>query len=198
MRITLLLAALFISSPLKAEECVGGSRCVPPEDMGAFIQVLKEKKCLQTEQPQFQLDPITIITDEKGRIFYTGDDPKNPYKLKMTWCDYAVEGTGSVKVVAAMREPEVWGFRLRPKAYLGYLPLEPSAYATEANKGVDAGLMLDFFHLEFANVDVAMGFRSFGAGVGVDITTNFGFYAGYALSWANWRHNVNAALWFAF
>jgi hypothetical protein len=162
-----------------------------------FLAVLKEKKCLTTEKPSFELDPITVITDDKGRVFYSGADP-NPYKLKMRWCGYEAEGTGKVKVVAAMKEPETWGFRFRPKAYLGYLPLEPIVYDKEPVGGVDAGLMLDLFHVQLANVNLAVGFRSFGLGAGVDITQNFGAYAGYGMSWNGWNHNLNTAIWFAF
>jgi len=197
MRSVLGLTVFLMGSVAHAEECAQGSTCVPPEDMKVFVQLLKEKKCLQTEVPSFELDPITIIVDEKQRVFFSGADP-NPYQLKMKWCSYEAVGTGKVKVVAAMKEPETWGFRFRPKAYLGYLPLEPIAYDKEPVGGVDAGLMLDFFHVQFANVDLAVGFRSFGLGAGVDITQNFGAYAGYGMGWNGWNHNLNAALWFAF
>jgi hypothetical protein len=196
-RLLATLAILLWPSSALAAECAEGSTCVPPEDMKAFVTILKEKKCLQTEKPTFTLDPITIITDEHGRVFYTGADP-NPYKLKMTWCGYEADGEGSVKLTAAMKEPETWGFRFRPKAYLGYLPLEPIAYSKTASQGIDAGLMLDFFHVQFANVNVAVGFRSFGLGAGVDITKNFGGYLGYAMTWASWNHNLNSGIWFAF
>lgn len=181
--------------PTTAPACNG--TCVPQEDMEAIVAVLREKKCLLSEAPKYDLDPITIIVDEDGRIFFTGADPK-PYTLKMDWCSYKVEAQGTVKVVVAMREPSTWGFRFRPKAYLGYLPLEPLVNDTDAKSGIDAGLMLDFFHIQWANVNVAVGFRSTGLGIGVDITKNFGAYAGYALAWNNWSHNANTALWFAF
>jgi hypothetical protein len=170
---------------------------VPPDDLRAFVQLAEEKKCLQTEKPAFTLDPITVVTDEKGRVYYTGGNPK-PYKLTMKWCSYTAEGTGQVNVVAAMMEPSTWGFRFRPKAYLGYLPAEPLFYDSSARQGIDAGLMLDFFHVKFANVNAAVGFRSAGAGLGLDITQNFGGYLGYGISWADWNHNLNSAIWFAF
>lgn len=191
------LALLLLVTPVKGEECAGGSQCIPPQDMEKIREVLVEKKCLQTEKPSFTLDPITIVTDEKGRVFYTGADP-NPYKIKMKWCNYEAEGTGKVNLVAGLKEPQTLGFRFRPKAYLGYLPLEPLTYQKTGTEGIDAGLMLDFFHWQFANVNVAVGFRSFGLGAGIDVTQNFGLYAGYAMSWKDWNHNLNAAFWFAF
>jgi hypothetical protein len=62
----------------------------------------------------------------------------------------------------------------------------------------DAGLMVDFFHYEWFNINVAAGFRSFGAGFGADLTANFGIYAGYANTWGTWHHNLNLGLWFSF
>lgn len=197
MKLAFGLAVFLMGSVAHAGECPQGSTCVPPEDMKVFVQLLKEKKCLQTEVPSFELDPITIVVDEKQRVFFSGADP-NPYQLKMKWCSYEAVGMGKVKVVAAMKEPETWGLRFRPKAYLGYLPLEPLVYASEPVGGVDAGLLLDFFHVQLANVNLAVGFRSFGLGVGVDVTQNFGAYAGYGMSWNGWNHNLNVALWFAF
>lgn len=191
------LALLLLVTPVKGEECSSGSTCVAEKDMLKIREVLLEKKCLQTEKPTFELDPITIVTDEKGRVFFTGADP-NPYKLKMRWCNYEADGTGKVNVVAALKEPSTLGFRFRPKAYLGYLPAEPLFYDKKGTEGIDAGLMLDFFHWQFANVNVALGFRSFGLGAGVDVTQNFGLYAGYAMSWKDWNHNLNTAFWFAF
>lgn len=191
------LAVFFLARPLAAQECSSGSTCVPSKDMAVFIEILKEKKCLQETTPEFQLDPITIIVDQDGRIFYSGAEP-NPYTLKMTWCTYEVQAEGKVKVVAAMKEPSIWGFRFRPKAYLGYLPLQPLTYNTVAEDGIDAGLMLDFFHFHFVNANVAVGFRSTGLGFGIDITKNFGFAASYAVTWESWRSNLLTSATFAF
>jgi hypothetical protein len=171
--------------------------CVPPEDMQVFVGLLRERKCLTTEKPEFKLDPIEIVIDDKGRVFYSGADPK-PYKLHMKWCNFEVDGQGKVNLVAAMVEPPTWGFRLRPKAYLGYLPLEFVVYGEDAKAGIDAGLLLDFFYFHWVNVNVALGFRSGGLDVGADLTKNFGVATGWALGWDGFRHNANAAIWFAF
>lgn len=171
--------------------------CVAPDDMKVFVELLKEKKCLTTQKPEYKLDTIEIVVDEKGRVFYSGADPK-PYTLHMKWCNYEVTGTGKVNLVAAMMEPPTWGFRLRPKAYLGYLPLEPVVYNEDVKAGIDAGLMLDLFYIHWINANVTLGFRSGGLGVGFDLTKNFGAYTGYALCWNGFRHNANAAIWFAF
>lgn len=176
------------------------SICVDRGDMAVFLSLAQEKYCQIHEPPVFELDPIVIITDSDGRVFFSGGAPK-PYRLKMSWCRTDVVADGSVNVVAAVQTPETWGFRFRPKAYLGYLPLnlltdEP------ANRGIDAGLMVDVFHYEWINLNVAAGFRSLGLGLGFDLTSNFGAYAGYAFSWDFFQggppHNVLTGLYFAF
>jgi len=174
-------------------ECPAGSTCVPPQDLAIMTTVLKEKQCLQTHPPVFQLEPISIVTDKDGRIFTSG----TPYHLKMTWCNYIIEGDGKVTAQAAIPVPETFGFRFRPKAYLGYLPLE-AIKDEKAATGIDAGLLLDFLHWKWSNLNAAVGIRSGGLGIGVDLTRNFGAYVGYAITWGTWRHNPNAALWFAF
>lgn len=186
--------------PTKAVECQAPSRCVPKEDIHTFATLLREKKCQLDESPEFELDPIQIVIDKDGRVFYSGADPK-PYKLRMRWCNYEVEAEGKVKLIAAMRQPPIWGFRLRPKAYMGILPSEvfySSDDPREFGDFVDAGVMVDFLYYDWANLNGVVGYRSVGAGVGIDLTENFGVYSGYALTWGGWHHNANLSLSFSF
>lgn len=193
-----ILAGILSSSVALGQEstqCQG--TCVPNEDMKDFLQLLQEKKCLQTEKPKFELEPVTLVIDKDGRIFFSGAEP-HPYKLRMTWCSYEVEAEGKVNVLAAVQEPPTWGFQLRPKAYLGYLLAEPLRSGKRLQDGVDAGLMVDFFRWQDFNLNAHVGFRSFGANVGLDLTRNFGVSLGYGLSWEGFQHNPFAALWFSF
>lgn len=171
--------------------------CVPQGDMSKFVELLQERKCQQEKPPEFKLDPVTIVVDRDGRIYYSGAAPK-PYRLHMKWCNYEADAEGKVNVRAAVQEPPAYGFHFRPKAYAGMLLLEPFREGKKAKDGVDAGLMLDVFYLKDFNLNVHAGFRSIGAGLGVDIFRSFGAYAGYALSWDGFHHNPEAALWFAF
>lgn len=213
MRRLIPLLSILWATPAFADDAPAcNGTCVPKEDMDKIVEVLKERKCLQTTKPTFKLDPINIVVDKDGRVFYSGAEP-NPYTVRMTWCNYEVEAQGKVNLVTALRVPSIWGFRFRPKAYLGILPVEAYNISVEnAAKEVakepttsvmfsdvwDAGVMVDFFHYDWFNVNVATGFRSFGGGVGADLTENFGLYIGYANTWATWHHNVNLSLWFSF
>lgn len=231
MRPLLVLALWLLSAPVWAQEtkpapepsptpaaaptapqdaCEG--TCVPEEDMKRFVELLKERKCRDENPPTFELDPIKIVVDKEGRIFYSGAEPK-PYTVKMSWCNYEIEAKGKVDVVAAMMTPPIWGFRFRPKAYIGMLPGE-AFYASAENTAaalagqpteelgiidvIDAGAMVDFLYYDWVNLNAAVGFRSVGLGIGADLTSNFGAYTGYALTWGDWHHNVNLGLWFSF
>lgn len=189
------LILLAWATPARGDECTSPSKCVPKEDMDDFVKVLREKRCLQTEKPSFKLDPITIVVDTDGRIYTSGANP-NPYHLQMTWCGYTADGSGDVKVQAAMREPPEWGFRFRPKASLGYLPAE--ALAKSWQDGIEGGVLLEPFFWRSLNLNAQVGFRSVGLGLGMDLTRNFGVYLGYALTWGSWRSSPQGALWFSF
>jgi len=190
------VTAILVSSIATAQECANGT-CVSSEDMAKFVTVLKEKKCLQTEKPTFTLDPINLIVDQQGRIFYSGANP-SPYKLRMAWCTYSLEAEGKVNVLAAVEQPPTYGFRFRPKAYIGYLLAEPFRAGKVAKDGIDAGLMLDPLYLKDFNLNVHVGFRAVGVGLGVDIFRSFGVYAGYALTWDGFHSNPEASTWFSF
>lgn len=189
------LALLFGSSRAAAQETCEGA-CVAPEDMKVLMELARERQCLDKEKPTFKLDPVNIVVDRQGRVFFSGDDPQ-PYRLKMEWCHLKVEAEGKVKVVAAVMEPPTAGFRFRPKAYMGMLLAEPFRDDKDPKDAIDAGLMVDPIYFHDFNLNFHAGFRSVGAGVGVDIFRSFGAYAGYALTY-DLHHNPMAALWFSF
>jgi len=200
MRRCLAIVPFLLATPAAAQVCEPPATCVPKAEMDIFVKLLQEKQCQLNEGPEFELDPIQIVIDRNGRVFYSGADPK-PYTLRMKWCSYEVEAKGKVNLVAAMRQPPIWGFRLRPKAYMGIIPTEvvySSDDPREFRDFVDAGVMVDFLYYDWVNLNGAVGYRSVGAGVGIDLTENFGAYTGYAMTWGSWHHNANLSLSFSF
>ena len=191
--LTLLLWPLTVRAEVA---CSAGSTCVSDTDLKTFVTLAQEKQCLQKNQPTFKLDPITVIVDKDGRVYYSGDEPK-PYSLKMTWCTYEVTTTGKVALVVAKNEPPVWGFRFKPKFAGSYLFVDGFS-SSKAIDGFDVGILWDFLYYKAVNLNVATGFRSIGAGLGLDITRNFGGFAGYAFSWWTLKHNPQLGLYFSF
>jgi len=194
----LLTALTLLLWPVAAQAqgaCASGSTCVSDVDLKTFITLAQEKQCLQKTQPTFQLDPIAVIVDKDGRVYYSGDEPK-PYSLKLTWCTYEVTTTGKVALVVAKNEPPVWGFRFRPKFAGSYLFVDGFS-STKAVDGVDIGILWDFLYYKAVNLNVATGFRSIGAGLGVDLFKNMTLYGGYAFSWWTLKHNPSIGVGFA-
>lgn len=197
-----LVLGMLVAMPAQAiaqegEPAACNGTCVSPEDMKKFVEMLHERKCLDTKAPRLLLDPINIVVDKQGRIFSSGNNPK-PYKMKIEWCNYEIQAEGEVKVLAAVQEPPAYGFRFRPKAYTGLLLAEPFRKDAVFTDAIDAGLMVDPLYVKDFNLNFHVGFRSVGAGVGMDIFRSFGVYAGYALAWNGLNHNPEAALWFSF
>jgi hypothetical protein len=194
----LVLAIVLYALPSRADvSCPNADdTCVPKADMDAFVAVLKEKKCLQTTQPTFKLDSVTIITDVDGRVYYSGADP-HPYTVKMSWCGYDVTAQEKLTLVVAKKEPSVWGFRFRPK-FAGSFLFVDAFNQSSAKQAVDVGILWDFVYYKAFNLNIATGFRSAGLGVGMDITRNFGGFIGAAYSWWTLKVNPQAGLYFAF
>lgn len=198
-RVFALLALLsaFLARPASAQQaCPEGSTCVPPEDMKAFVELLKEQKCRNETPPKLELDPVIIIVDRDGRVYYSGGAPR-PYKVHIDWCNYQIDAMGKLQVQVAQRVEPTWGFRFRLKAAFGYLPVEALA-EKDAGRGIDGGVLLEPFFLQWANLNAYVGVRSVGAGLGFDLTKNFGVYAGYAIALGTWRSNPHAAIYFSF
>lgn len=194
-------ALLLISGIARAEvttECQPSSDtvCVSKADLEKFVAIAEERGCLEKTRPEFKLDEIVVLIDTEGRVFYSGADTRKPYKLVMKWCHYTVEATGKIDLVAAMATPQTSGFRFRPKAYLGYLPFKLSK--GRFNDGIDAGIMVDWFFVDWVNVNATAGFRSVGLGMGADVTAGFGLLVGYGMGWTAPLHNLTTSLWFAF
>ena len=187
-----------LTSPVLAQDapCTGGSTCTPPADLKDMVSALKEQRCLKTTQPQFQLDPINIIVDKDGRIFVSGAEPR-PYTLKMSWCSYGATATGTVNVEAARAVPPTYGFRLRPKATLGFLV--PDTFKQDPwSKGLDGGLLIEPFFFQSLNINAYVGVRSVGGGLGLDVTKNFGVILGGTATWDGWRPNLMTGAYFSF
>jgi hypothetical protein len=164
--------------------------------MGVFLTLLRDQKCRNETPPKFELDSIAIVEDQDGRIYGSGAEPK-PYTLRMKWCNYEVTAAGRVQLLVAKREPPVWGFRFRPKFSSGFL-FADAFVKSDALSAVDVGVLWEGFYYRSVNLNLVTGFRSVGAGVGFDLTKNFGAFGAYSFSWWTLLHNPQAGLYFSF
>lgn len=176
--------------------CPEGYTCVPDEDMKAVVQLLHDQKCRAETQPTITADPVIIVVDRQGRVFGSGTGDK-PYHLKLVWCNYQLDAQTNIHLDVAQRVEPTWGFRLRVKATAGLLVFD-AFKERKLYEALDGGVLVEPFFIQWANVNAYVGFRSVGLGLGADITTNFGAYAGYALTWGSWRSNPFIAAYFAF
>ncbi len=181
------LFGLTVSPSAQGQACVGGedATCVSKDDLRTFLWLARDAKCRTETVPTFKLDPVTIVTDKQGRVFASGTGPK-PYKIKVDWCNYSLEATGAVTLIAAEKEEPTWGFRFRPKIVAGLLPLE-ALHEKSLPSGLDGGVLVEPFFISWFNVNAFVGVRSVGAGIGMDVSRNIGVYAGYAVTWGTWR-----------
>jgi hypothetical protein len=193
------LLCLLARTAVADDACPAGKVCVDKADMPVLLEAAKEKQCLKTTAPTVTSDPIHVVIDKSGRVYGSGSSPK-PFNVHLTWCNYTLDATSQMQIVAGMvapDPPQTWGFRFRPKATLGALWGEV-ALGSKLTDSLDAGLLVEPFFIRWFNINAFVGFRSFGGGLGFDVTSRFGFYVGYSLTWATWHSNPFTSLYFSF
>jgi len=196
---------LLLPMPVVAQEagpvielpCPEGHTCVEDADMGLFTQLLKDHKCRAETAPTITADSVNIIVDRQGRVYGSGTGPK-PYLIKMDWCNYEISAESTINLAVAQRVEPTWGFRLRIKATAGVLVVD-AFNVDKLQEALDGGILVEPFFIQWANLNGFIGFRSFGLGLGFDVTLNATIYLGYAITWGTWRSNpflsVGFALW---
>ena len=90
LAILIFLALLLPASVAAAAECGPEQTCVENGDLADLLTVAQEMHCMKTTNPTFYTDSITIVTDEDGRVYYSGAAP-HPFMLRMTWCGFTME-----------------------------------------------------------------------------------------------------------
>lgn len=182
----------------RAEDCPIPSVCVQKDDLGTFLDLARGQKCRAEILPEITSDPVTIIVDRSGRVYGSGTGDK-PLRLHIKWCSYEIDVESQVKIMTAQRVEPDWGFRLRLKPAFGFLVTEAFRSGTKFHETLDGGLLVEPFYVYDANLNVYVGVRSFGAGVGYDLFKNMTLYAGYGMTWGSWRSSpyvgVGFSLW---
>ncbi len=184
MTAALILALL--SQPVLApphEECPEYyALCLTEEKRLKVIMALEELQDIRDSKAELEfIDPVVIIRDWEDRVYVNGGQEK-PVRLRLhigKTVDRSMEATIPVQLFYREKPPDPM-FRLRLRAQAGILA--PSI-KDSFKDGWDAGVGLDFFHVSDFNISLNAGVRSVGAGVGWDVTKNFGPVVGYALKY---------------
>lgn len=165
------------------------SVCLTEEQKDKVVGAVKELDDVKSSPAKVEVqEPIVIVRDWQGRVYVNGGD-KKPVPMKLTIGDVIdrdLEMTLPVRVYEREAPPDpIFRARFRAQAGLMIPEIVRSAMAGEIEWFWDAGLSLDFLHYDIFNVSVYVGIMSLGGGLGLDITKNFGIYAGPHLSYEN-------------
>jgi hypothetical protein len=198
------LALLFISFPALAAEpetagtrdetletappdsakplCPEGFVCLRKEVYAKVKAALAKLAKLEQTEPKIELDPVYIVTDRQGRVFSSGDDPE-PASGEMTWGDFQVEFKWVPKLTVSQIVEDEWGFRPRVKAQLWFNFTD--FQLDEFERFIDVGVSFEPLYVYWANLQIFVGIKSFGAAIGFDATKNFGFVGGISFLYRN-------------
>jgi hypothetical protein len=200
--LTSLVLALQPSTTLLINDCPPQYVvCLTEPQRDEVTKAVQELKDIKDSQAVLEIqDPIIIIRDWQDRVYIDGGD-KKPLRLKLklgTTIERDMEATLPIQVAYREQPPDPM-FRLRIKAESGVLvPQLIKSFGGESQQFLDIGAGVDFFHLGPVNTSVHAGIRSVGLNVGLDITKNFGPFAGYALIYDGVRSSILTGLYFSF
>jgi hypothetical protein len=199
MKFLILIAILLISSVVQAEECYG--KCLTEDQVNKVKKALDELDKIH-ESPavvEFQ-EPIIIIRDWDNRVYINGGEKKLiPLKIRI---GDTIDRDMMVKLESQVwyrEKPEPPMFRLRIRAQAGILvPEMARTFSGNKDQFWDAGVGWDFFHLGVFNMTAFTGVKSAGIGPGIDLTKNFGVYAGYSFVYDGFKSSALTSVYFSF
>jgi len=171
-----LVGRLVLSQPVAptVADCPPGYVCLEEPTYQSVKTLLLKLQKIEENEPVFTFEPVFVIVDRNGRVYSSGDRP-NEVHGHMLWGDFDVDFVWTPKMEVHQAVEPVGGWRLRVKAITWFNFL---AFDEDFSDGMDFGLGLEPLYYKRFNLQVYAGIRSFGLGFGVDITTNFGVFAG--------------------
>jgi hypothetical protein len=198
--------ALLLSGTALAQECPPsavpeGGVCLTKEGKDKVVAAVKELEGIHSAKAELKFkDEIVIIRDWDDRVYVNGGE-KKPVRATLTLGDSVsrdMEVTLPVRISYREKPPDPL-FRLRIRAQAGILAPElVKSIGGDPNPFWDAGIGWDFLHLGPANLAAYTGIRSAGGGFGLDLTKNFGPYAGYSFTYSGFRSSLLLGGYFSF
>jgi len=195
------------SCPQELLESGGGRLTKGQKD--TLVKAIRELDDIHESKAEVEFkEPIVIVRDWEDRVYVNGGE-KKPIKMKLKigkHVDRDMEVQLPIRVYYREEPPDP-PFRFRVRFQAGVLV--PEAIRSIRNAAddddktgleefLDAGLSWDFLHYDALNLAIYTGVRSVGIGPGVDLTKNFGLYAGYSFVYSDLGHSLQTAVYFAF
>ncbi len=173
------------------------SLCLEPGDAKTVVESLKELRGIKESKAELRFkEDIVLVRDWQDRVYINGGEAK-PVDATLTLGDTVsrdMQVQLPVQVYYRPKPPDPI-FRLRVRAQAGILV--PVVWK-DSKHGWDAGLSWDFVHYDIFNLAAYTGVRSAGAGVGMDLTRNFGPYVGYSLVYDGLTSGLMAGAYMSF
>lgn len=163
--------------------CPEGYKCIPDEQAKETAETLKLHNCMieEAENGEITLDwkPNQVTITEEGQVF-----AKEDLVADLRWCSWYLQLTGKSDVLVHRQESESddWGFRLRVKLGVAWLP---TYVGGDLEEMLEVFLAFEPFHLWDWHIQTYAGLKSFGLSVGLDLTRNMDVFAGVGLGYRN-------------
>lgn len=200
MRLRAALAASIVASSVQAQETpVTPQKCLTEDQYGKVVDALKELDSIKKSEMTGEFsEPIVIVHDWNGRVYVNGGDGKPLHlKVKVGTIDRTLAVQLPTSVFYREKPPDPM-FRLRIRAQAGILLPDVWKKGADKTSFLDAGVGWDFFHLGPVNLAIHTGVSSAGAGLGVDLTKNWGLTAGYSLVYRDFHSGALVGTFFSF
>jgi hypothetical protein len=106
-------------------------------------------------------------------------------------------GVDVSKSTSYIRQEPIAAFKPKLKI-MGWYNFQNISMGGQPLDGLDIGLGFEPFHVWNFNLNLVIGLRSFGGGLGIKISNNFGGYVGAQVTWMTWKVGPGAGLYFTF
>lgn len=178
------LSILLFSASGQAQ-CPEGYKCLPDEEADKVAQIVENHNCMVRTARNGDIvvsgKPYRITITKDGQVF---TDELMAFSLD--WCAWDLDLYAKPKVAITRHEENEsdWGFRLRVRLGVMWLPTYALKDDTDVfRESLDSVLLLEPFHYKSLHLVSHLGLKSFGLGVGLDLTRNLNVVTGVGLDW---------------
>jgi hypothetical protein len=179
--IALIVLFLTFAPRLWAQDCPEGYKCLPDDYAKEVADVLDLHNCMlrAAESGDVQLDwqPTHLTVTEDGQVF-----AKEDLVADLHWCTWHLQfiGKTEIQIHTIERKEPLYGFRLRVRLGIAWLPTRLS---TNAMDMIDPVLLVEPFYIRHWHIHAHAGLSQIGLSVGMDLTKNLNTFAGVGLAY---------------